>query len=656
MSKKILIDASESNETRIALINNDKLEECEIESNSNSKIKSNVYLAKISRVEASLQAAFVDFGGKKHGFLPFTEIHPDYFKIPVADQKKLKELISNNREESDEEKNIVKDNEESDEEKNIVKDNNDYSIETNSENNLTDSNSAEQKKIWDADYRNKKNNKKRVFFNFFKKYKIQEVIKSRQVMLVQISKEERGLKGAALTTFLSFAGRYCVLMPNSNNSVGISRKIHDQSERKKLKEILDSIGIPEGMSVIIRTAGIGKTKAEIGKDLNYLITQWDKIREITLKSNAPALIREEGDIIKRTIRDLYTKEISSVIIDGKESYTKAKQYIRALIPNQLVKLKLHREKKEKLFAKYNLEKQIDELYSSEVKLSSGGSIVINTTEALVAIDVNSGKATQQRNIENTALNTNLEAAVEIVRQLKLRDLAGLIVIDFIDMEDYRNNFKVEKTLRTASSSDRARIQIGRISPFGLLELSRQRLRTSIVEHSFEKCHLCSGTGMIRNTSSVTDQLFKVLDQNCSSNKKASIEIKCNPKLADQILNNKKDTIIELEKDYECKLNFIFENSILLHEPLIKVNESIKKNNESAPKKKNPSSTSILNKRSETKKNIKNLKKRNETKKSSQLEGNDKKKIVLNKNVTKKLAADDFEKNKNKKGWWSQSTN
>tara|TARA_B100001123_G_scaffold310874_1_gene347653 strand:- start:52 stop:1983 length:1932 start_codon:yes stop_codon:yes gene_type:complete len=643
MSKKILIDASQPTETRIALIKNDKLEECEIETNSNNKIKNNVYLAKITRVEASLQAAFVDFGWKKHGFLPFTEIHPDYFKIPVADQKKLKELISIDEEVLEEEKNLHKEKNSED---------NSHEIE----NNFVENDSSNLNKEIGNTNKERKGNKKRLFFNFFKKYKIQEVIKSRQVILVQINKEERGLKGAALTTYLSFAGRYCVLMPNSNNSIGISRKINDQVQRKNLKEILDSIGIPPGMSVIIRTAGAGKTKAEISKDLNYLINQWVKIRELTLKSNAPTLIYEEGDIIKRTIRDLYTKDTTSIVIDGKEAYAKAKKYTKALIPNQLSKLKLHKEKKEKLFTKYNLEKQIDELYNSEIKLISGGSIVINTTEALVAIDVNSGKATQQRNIESTALNTNLEAAVEIIRQLKLRDLAGLIVIDFIDMEDYRNNFKVEKTLRTASGSDRARIQIGRISPFGLLELSRQRLRTSIVEQSFEKCHLCNGAGIVRNTNSITEQLFKVLDQYCSSNKKSNIEVKCNPKLANEILNNKKDLIIDLEKDYECKINFIFEDSMILNEPKINIANTIKKADVSLSKRKPQTSKILINKKNEIKKNKKNLKKSVESKKISKFENIKNKELELKKDTGTSLTTDDFKNKKTKKGWWNQSAN
>ena len=331
MSKKILIDSSKQTETRIALINDNRLEEYEIESDRKHRIKRNVYLAKISRVEASLQAAFVDFGGNKHGFLPFTEIHPDYFKIPISDQKKLKDLISSNEEASKDSNDEIKAKENDDNYKN-----------------------DEDQKNKSMEEKNKKNNKKRLFFNFFKKYKIQEVVKSKQVMLVQVSKEERGLKGAALTTFLSFAGRYCVLMPNSNNATGISRKISDPLERKKLKEIIESIGVPDGMSLIIRTAGIGKTKKEIHKDLNYLVKQWEKIREKTLKSNAPSLINEEGDIVKRTIRDLYTKEISGIIVDGKDSYNSAKNYIKALIPNQLSKLKLYKEKKEKLFTKFNL--------------------------------------------------------------------------------------------------------------------------------------------------------------------------------------------------------------------------------------------------------------------------------------------------------------
>ena len=628
MSKKILIDSSKSTETRIALINNDKLEEYEIESDGKNRIKSNVYLAKISRVEASLQAAFVDFGGNKHGFLPFTEIHPDYFKIPISDQKKLKKLISIN-DDIEEDNKINNENEKNDEQ--------DEQDEQKEKSNLSKD----------------KNNKKKLFFNFFKKYKIQEVVKSRQVMLVQVSKEERGLKGAALTTYLSFAGRYCVLMPNSNNSIGISRKINDQNERKKLKEIIDSIGIPDGMSVIIRTAGIGKTKKEISKDLDYLVRQWNKIRDLTLKSNAPCLINEDGDIIKRTIRDLSNKEITSIIIDGKNAYGSAKNYIKALIPNQLSKLKFHKDKKEKLFNKFNLEKEINQLYNTEIKLTSGGSIVINTTEALVAIDVNSGRATQQRNIENTALNTNLEAAVEIARQLKLRDLAGLIVIDFIDMEDYRNNFKVEKTLKTATNSDRARIQIGRISPFGLLELSRQRLRTSIIEHSFRKCQICNGTGIVRNANSIIEQLFKVIDETSSKNENSTINIKCNSELANEIVNERKNYIIELEKRNNTTLNFMFEPNVLFNDPQVKIGSTIERKKDNNYEEKKSLSTAAPKKKIISKSNKNILNKKNTNKKIKNLKEDKKIDLDLKDATSKNIKKDEDKDKEIKKGWWSQ---
>ena len=618
MSKKILIDSSKEDETRIALTENNQLEEYEIESSNNKNIKSNVYLAKISRVEASLQAAFVDFGGNRHGFLPFTEIHPDYFKIPVSDQKKLKEIISK-------------------ENKNTENfDANDIELNKEKENQ-----EVEESKSTAINFKEGRNNNKRNLYNFFKKYKIQEVVKPRQIILVQVSKGERGLKGAALTTFLSFAGRYCVLMPNSNSNIGISRKIQDPNERKKLIDILNSIGVPKGMSVIIRTAGIDKTKKEIEKDLNFLLSQWNKIRTLTLKSNAPFLIYEEGSIIKRTIRDLYTKEILSINVEGKTGYKIAKDYIKELLPTQISKLKLYKEKKESLFTKSNIEDQINALYNNEIKLSSGASIVINLTEALVAIDVNSGKSTQYRNIETTALNTNLEAAKEIARQLKLRDLAGLIVIDFIDMEDHRNNFKVEKMLRTSTNSDRARIQIGRISKFGLMELSRQRLRIGVIERSLEKCKSCGGTGRIRNNLSITDQLFKVILQNCVSNKKSQINIKCNSQLADEILNKKKKEIIELEKEYECKLKFEFSDYISLNQPTVQDNleKSVEKD-----ESKNEKSIKLKNKKY-IKKNISTKKKSNIKIKKAV----DKTKKIINENI--KIEKDNEENIK--KGWWSQ---
>ena len=384
MSKKILIDTSSDEEIRVAVTENGKLDDFEIEPNKKNAVKGDVYLAKITRVEPSLQAAFVDYGASRHGFLPLTEIHPDYFKIPAVDQESLKKLSSNLQ--TDDEIDEITSTENKDE---LINDN------------LKENEKIHQKRI----------NNKRDYLHFFRKYKIQEVVKPRQVILVQINKEERGLKGAALTTFLSFAGRYCVLMPNSLNNDGISRKIADIGERKKLKLILASVSIPEKMSVIIRTAGIGKTKKEISKDLDFLTSQWNSIRETTLKSAAPkTIIYEEGNIIKRTIRDLLTNDVDEVLIDGKNGYDVAKKYVKKLVPLKAKNIKLFKNKNKTLFNENNIEHQINDLFSLKIKLESGGSIVINTTEALVAIDVNSGKNTSERNIENTALKTNLEAA------------------------------------------------------------------------------------------------------------------------------------------------------------------------------------------------------------------------------------------------------
>ena len=540
MSKKILIDTSIGEETRVAVTENGKLDDFEIESNRKIAVKGDVYLAKITRIEPSLQAAFVDFGANRNGFLPLTEIHPDYFKIPSADQSELSKLIKKLQ-------NIDNADDEDDEEK--------YAEEIISNEN-SEINNEESKQLKNKP---RKINPKKIYYDFFRKYKIQDVIKQRQVILVQINKEERGLKGAALTTFLSFAGRYCVLMPNSMNNDGISRKIGDIEERKKLKAILSSVNIPEKMSVIVRTAGIGKTKKEISKDLTYLTSQWNKIRETTLKAQAPKLIYEEGNILKRTIRDMVSDDVESIIVDGKEGYEKVKKLTKNLVPNQTKKIKLFKSKEKTLFSDNNIENQINDLFSLNVKLESGGSIVINTTEALVSIDVNSGKNTSERNIESTALKTNLDAAVEIARQLRLRDLGGLIVIDFIDMDDYRNNFKVEKALKTALFRDRARIQVGRISMFGLLELSRQRLRSSLIDRSFEKCPYCRGSGLILNTNSISEQIIKVLNERLSNNNNIKINVKCNTALAETLINSKKQEIFSLENKYNSKINFIFNN-------------------------------------------------------------------------------------------------
>ena len=556
MSKKIYIDTTHSTETRIAVTEDGKLDDFEIESNKKNSVKGDVYLAKITRVEPSLQAAFVDFGANRNGFLPLTEIHPDYFKIPSADEDKLQEL---NDKLSEFHKNSLEETE----------DNNDNMTNSSDEDNDEDKNKSNIIKT-------RKNNPKKDYINFFRKYKIQDVIRPRQVILVQINKEERGLKGAALTTFLSFAGRYCVLMPNSMNSDGISRKIGDIEERKKLKQILSTVNIPERMSVIVRTAGIGKSKKEISKDFTFLLKQWNSIRETTLKSEAPKLIYEEGNILKRTVRDLLTDEIDTIQVEGKEGYDRVKKFAKNLVPSLVKKIKQHKTGKNSLFVDNKIESQINELFSLSVKLPSGGSIVINTTEALVAIDVNSGKNTSERNIESTALKTNLEAASEIARQLRLRDLGGLIVIDFIDMDDYRNNFKVEKTIKTALIKDRARVQIGRISMFGLLELSRQRLKTSLIDRSFETCHYCKGSGLILKDVSIGDQIIKVIKEKLSNTKGDQIKIivKCNTSLADTIINSKKIELLKLEKDYNANINFLFNNQYSLHEPSVDAEEII----------------------------------------------------------------------------------
>tara|TARA_Y100000590_G_scaffold362321_1_gene419450 strand:- start:45 stop:1880 length:1836 start_codon:yes stop_codon:yes gene_type:complete len=540
MLKNIFIDATSEQETRTALTLDGKLDDFEIEPIKKNAVKSDIFLAKITRVEPSLQAAFVDFGAARHGFLPLTEIHPDYFKIPVSDQENLKKLTSQ-----------IKNDEIDDSE-----------IENhNNENNFSQEKEFDNSRAKQLDYKKK-------YLNFFRKYRIQEVIKPRQVILVQINKEERGLKGAALTTFLSFAGRYCVLMPNSLNNNGISRKISDIDERKKIKNILESLNIPENMVVIVRTSGIGKTKKEINKDLDFLISQWNKIREKTLKSNAPKIIYEEGSLVKRTIRDLLSTDVNEVLIEGKKGFEIAKKYAKSIVPTLAKKIKLYKNNGKTLFNNNNIENQINDLFSLKVSLKSGGSIVINSTEALIAIDVNSGKNTIQRNIQSTALNTNLEAATEIARQVRLRDLGGLVVIDFIDMDDYRNNFKVEKALKTALHQDRARIQVGRISMFGLLELSRQRLRSSLIELSFQKCHYCNGSGIILNPNSICEQILKVVDEQLSNDKekKNIAEVKCNTALADILLNTKRDEINNLEKKHNSKISFALDNHVSLHEP------------------------------------------------------------------------------------------
>ena len=642
MSKKILIDTTTSEETRVAVTENGKLDDFEIESNKKNAVKGDVYLAKITRVEPSLQAAFVDFGSNRNGFLPLTEIHPDYFKIPASDQTELNKL-------NEKIKKFEAENIDDDEEKN--------------EDELIDDSNEEIQNTKSISLKSnvRKLNPKKEYFNFFRKYKIQDVIKPRQVLLVQINKEERGFKGAALSTFLSFAGRYCVLMPNSMNNDGISRKIGDIEERKKLKVILSSVNIPDKMSVIIRTAGIGKTKKEISKDLTYLTSQWNKIRETTLKSQAPKLIYEEGNIIKRTIRDMLTEDVDNILVDGKNGFEVVKKIVKNLVPNQAKKIKLFKSKDISLFSENNIENQINDLFSLNVKLESGGSIVINTTEALVAIDVNSGKNTTERNIENTALKTNIEAATEVARQLRLRDLGGLVVIDFIDMDDYRNNFKVEKAIKNALFKDRARVQVGRISMFGLLELSRQRLRSSLIDRSFEKCPYCNGTGLILNTNSISEQIIKLINEKLISNKDLKIKVKCNSALAETLMNEKRVEINNLEEKYNSKILFDFDNHYSLHEPTINEIEDqkvTKVNNKNSEKKSIKKKTTIIKKNIKIKPKVKK-KITKETKEKSGKIIKKKKNTKISKNdiietSTKSINEIKDTNDNEKSGWWSEN--
>ena len=539
----MLVDATQPEETRVAVIdeNNNQLQDFDFESKIIRQIKGNIYLAKVTRVEPSLQSAFLEYGGNRQAFLPFTEIHPDYFRIPIADREKL---IEQEREDL---KASSKDDDEDDngDKNNNNKNNNDDEEKPSPE----DIRKAKSEDV-DDEVEEEIGDAKPVFRISHRNYKIQEVIKPRQIMLIQITKEERGSKGAAVTTFISLPGRYCVLMPNSNHGGGVSRKINNPGDRKKMKKILSGLNVPDGMSVILRTAGIGKTKAEIKRDLDYLLRLWNNIRELTLQSNAPELVYEEGDLIKRSIRDRFGKDIDQVVVSGKEGYKSARDFMKMLSPSKSSKIKEHKDDKKPLFQAHNVEKQIEQIYVPTAHMKSGGSIVINPTEALVAIDVNSGRSTKERHIEETALQTNLEAAEEVARQLRLRDLGGLIVIDFIDMENYKNNRQVEKKLKECLSRDRARVQVGRISNFGLLELSRQRLRPSLFETNYKPCTSCMGTGRVRTTESSALNILRAIEQQAIQKGKKEYRVKASPETALYILNQKRSILNAIEEQHK----------------------------------------------------------------------------------------------------------
>ncbi|OJX10167.1 MAG: hypothetical protein BGO77_07660 [Caedibacter sp. 37-49] len=561
MKKTMIIDAAHPEETRVAVIDeNNRLSDFDFESTLKQTFKGNIYLAKVARVEPSLQAAFIDYGGNRHGFLAFSEIHPDYFRIPISDREALKaELHQSALEEKTDEP--VEGNQEE-----ISSDN-----DTEEEFSMPISVLGGESPPPEEDELIVRRP------SLHRRYKIQEVIHKNQIMLIQVVKEERGGKGAALTTFLSIAGRYCVLMPNSPRSGGISRKISNTSDRNRLREILEDLSIPDGMGLIIRTAGRERTKLEIKRDAEYLMRTWNGIRLHTLESIAPALIYEEEDIIKRAIRDLYTKDVESILVAGEEGYKIAKTFMKTLMPSHIKRIQNYKNTTIPLFRKYGVEMQIDEMYNPAVRLSSGGSIVIHPTEALVSIDINSGRSTRERHIEETALKTNLEAADEIARQVRLRDLAGLIVIDFIDMDESRHIATVERRVREAFKNDRARIQMGKISPFGLLELSRQRLRPSILETTAHPCAHCNATGFVRSIESTSLYILRTIEDEGFKGNSTEILVQVPPKVAFYLLNSKRSHLRVIEERHN--MSVFIEGDESLISPQYRLNRIKRKNAE-----------------------------------------------------------------------------
>ncbi len=656
MANKMLIDASHPEETRVVVVRGQKVEEFDFESANRKQLRGNIYLAKVTRVEPSLQAAFVEYGGNRHGFLAFSEIHPDYYQIPVADRQALLEAeaeaqAEEEREEerrrrrrrrsaprrasshetvvsseaeagtaegveapapaegtdetidliaaagdfepasdepaetaqastspmeaqasadvqeaeartadeaSSEDSDAADDGDEEEDEEDEAASEDENAEGEDAEGEDTegeDEDHVEQLGGGDAmeDVPQRRTPRKQ--------YKIQEVIKRRQILLVQVVKEERGNKGAALTTYLSLAGRYSVLMPNTGRGGGISRKITNAADRKRLKEIAQELEVPEGMGIILRTAGASRTKPEIKRDYEYLMRLWESVRELTLNSSAPALVYEEGSLIKRAIRDLYNKEIDDIMVSGEDGYREAKDFMRMLMPSHAKIVQPYREP-QPLFAKYGVEAQLDAMFSNVVTLKSGGYLVINPTEALVSIDVNSGRSTREHNIEDTALRTNLEASEEIARQLRLRDLAGLIVIDFIDMEEKRNNRAVEKKLNECLKNDRARIQVGRISPFGLLEMSRQRIRTGVLESSSVPCPHCAGTGFVRSTPSVALHVLRSIEETLIKNSGYNLVVRTRMEAAFYILNQKRVHLRDLETRFGVAISIVADDSLI----------------------------------------------------------------------------------------------
>ena len=591
MTMRMLIDARHREETRVAVLKGNRIEEFDFESADHKQIKGNIYLAKVTRVEPSLQAAFVDFGGNRHGFLAFSEIHPDYYQIPKEDREALlaeeaaaaeEEAALRAAEDGDDDYGesamdrlddedmggigtvLEVDTSDKDEIATIegghVENGFDHESEEAGENGENgeggEGERGQRGRRRQGRGRSKEADEVRAKrMALRRRYKIQDVIQRRQVLLVQVVKEERGNKGAALTTYLSLAGRYCVLMPNSSHGGGISRKISSAADRKRLKGIIAELGLPKTMGCIVRTAGLSRTKTEIKRDFDYLARLWDEIRENTLKSTAPALIHSDSDLIKRAIRDIYNREIEEVVVEGDEGYRAARDFMKLLMPSHAKRVK-HYADPVPLFQRYGAEDQLTAMYDPVVQLKSGGYIVINPTEALVSIDINSGRSTKEHGIEATALNTNLEAAREIARQLRLRDMAGLVVIDFIDMEYGSNVRKVEKAMKDALKNDRARIQVGRISSFGLMEMSRQRLRTGVLEATTRECPHCDGSGLVRTASSAGLSALRLIEEEAAKGRGIVISLFASTEAAIYLLNAKRADLAEIELRYGVRVEVI----------------------------------------------------------------------------------------------------
>jgi ribonuclease E len=593
MSTRMLIDARHREETRVAVVTGNRIEEFDFESAEHKQLKGNIYLAKVTRVEPSLQAAFVDYGGNRHGFLAFSEIHPDYYQIPKEDRERLLReeaeaaaeeaaLREQEEEEDDEPADLMRSDVVDEEDSDVIEVESDDTIDTidvseGEEPELDangDDHGDDEADAAGEEGRGRRGNRRRrgqgggrggrgnapkasdearaKRMNLRRRYKIQDVIHRRQVLLVQVVKEERGNKGAALTSYLSLAGRYCVLMPNTSHGGGISRKIHSAADRKRLKSIMSDMNLPATMGCIIRTAGLARTKPEIKRDFDYLARLWDEVRERTLKGSAPMLIHTDSDLIKRAIRDIYNKDIGDVIVEGAEGYKAAKDFMKLLMPSHSKRVQ-HYADPVSLFQRYGVEDQLNAMYQPVVQLKSGGYIVINPTEALVSIDINSGRSTKEHGIEATALNTNLEAAREIARQLRLRDMAGLVVIDFIDMDHHSNARKVERAMKEALKHDRARIQVGRISSFGLMEMSRQRLRTGVLEASTRQCPHCEGTGLVRTASSSALSALRLIEEEAARGHGSQIMLQASQEATIYILNNKRAEIMEIEDRYHVEV-------------------------------------------------------------------------------------------------------